>query len=70
MAHFTAGVGIIDMDIAQDMMMFDKGRGIPPLFFSPSLILGLSSALFPLNPKLIELELPDYSLHIWHGDSL
>lgn len=41
MAHFTAGVGIIDMDMAQDMMVFDKGRDsllcLLPLEFSLSL---------------------------------
>lgn len=68
MAHFTAGVEIIDMDRAQDMMMFDKGRGIRFSFFS--LFNSLSTTLFPLNPKLIELELRDYSLHIWYGDGL
>lgn len=34
MADFTAGVGIIDMDIARDMMVFDKGRGIHCCFSS------------------------------------
>lgn len=31
---FTVGVGIIDMDIAQDMMVFDKRRGIHSSFSS------------------------------------
>lgn len=34
MAHFTAGVGIIDMDIAHETMVFDKGRGIHCSFSS------------------------------------
>lgn len=31
---FTVGVGIIDMDIAQDTMVFDKRRGIYSSFSS------------------------------------
>lgn len=54
MAHFTAGVELIDMDIAQDITAFNKGRGI-----HCSLIPRLSTLLFPLNLRLIELELFD-----------
>lgn len=61
MANFTAGEGIIDMDIDEDMMLFDKGRGIH-LSLYPSLIFTLSTALLPLNARLIELEWGDYSL--------
>lgn len=52
MVHFTAGVGIIDMDIAQDITVFNKG-------IHCSLIPWLSTLLFPLNLRLIELELFD-----------